>query len=128
MKRALNADPNNTETWGSLGYCYLMTDDLEKAYAAYQRALYHLPSLKDPNLWYGIGILYDRYGSYEHAEEAFSAVLKMVRLPALMLTHAHAQTDTPPPLPDAASLLVAHTPTHTWRSTALAVNRRSPSP
>ncbi len=34
-------------------------------------------SLQDPNLWYGIGILYDRYGSFEHAEEAFTAVLKM---------------------------------------------------
>jgi tetratricopeptide (TPR) repeat protein len=33
--------------------------------------------IKDPNLWYGIGILYDRYGSFEHAEEAFTAVLKM---------------------------------------------------
>lgn len=32
---------------------------------------------QDPNLWYGIGILYDRYGSFEHAEEAFTAVLKM---------------------------------------------------
>jgi tetratricopeptide (TPR) repeat protein len=28
-------------------------------------------------LWYGIGILYDRFGSFEHAEEAFTAVLKM---------------------------------------------------
>jgi tetratricopeptide (TPR) repeat protein len=28
-------------------------------------------------LWYGIGILYERYGSLEHAEEAFNAVLKM---------------------------------------------------
>jgi glucose repression mediator protein len=28
-------------------------------------------------LWYGIGILYDRYGSLEHAEEAFSSVLRM---------------------------------------------------
>jgi general transcriptional corepressor CYC8 len=28
-------------------------------------------------LWYGIGILYDRYGSLEHAEEAFSQVMTM---------------------------------------------------
>lgn len=69
-----------------------MIDDLQKAYSAYQQALYHLPNpkvffflkkkyfnlfCKDPNLWYGIGILYDRYGSLEHAEEAFTAVLKM---------------------------------------------------
>jgi len=33
--------------------------------------------IQEPKLWYGIGILYDRYGSYEHAEEAFSAVIKM---------------------------------------------------
>lgn len=32
---------------------------------------------KDPRLWYGIGILYDRYGSLEHAEEAFSQVMQM---------------------------------------------------
>ncbi|KAI9716634.1 MAG: glucose repression mediator protein [Chrysothrix sp. TS-e1954] len=30
-----------------------------------------------PKLWYGIGILYDRYGSLDHAEEAFSQVMRM---------------------------------------------------
>lgn len=81
-----------------------MTDDLQSAYNSYQKSLFHLQKPKvtknrnspycghenltqkitfcfitqdDPNLWYGIGILYDRYGSYEYAEEAFSAVLKM---------------------------------------------------
>lgn len=69
-----------------------MKDDLPKAYTAYQQALYHLPNPKvstplarlrapgrrqEPKLWYGIGILYDRYGSFEHAEEAFSSVLRM---------------------------------------------------
>ena len=40
----------------------------------------HLPSdisSQEPKLWYGIGILYDRYGSLEHAEEAFSQVMRM---------------------------------------------------
>lgn len=32
---------------------------------------------KEPKLWYGIGILYDRFGSYDHAEEAFSQVMQM---------------------------------------------------
>ena len=32
---------------------------------------------QDSKLWYGIGILYDRYGSLEHAEEAFLSVLRM---------------------------------------------------
>ena len=34
-------------------------------------------SSQEPKLWYGIGILYDRYGSLEHAEEAFSSVMTM---------------------------------------------------
>ena len=70
-----------------------MMEDLQQAYAAYQQALYHLrdpkvsisngfpfwliQQLQEPKLWYGIGILYDRYGSLEHAEEAFSQVMRM---------------------------------------------------
>ncbi|KAK9764656.1 glucose repression mediator protein [Basidiobolus ranarum] len=77
FQRILNIEQNNGEIWGALGHCYLMMDDLQKAYTAYQQALYHLPNPKEPKLWYGIGILYDRYQSLEHAEEAFSAVLRM---------------------------------------------------
>ncbi|KAI8992668.1 hypothetical protein BDB01DRAFT_779233 [Pilobolus umbonatus] len=76
-KRILSVQDNNGEIWSALGHCYLMMDNLQDAYQAYQQALYHLPNPKDPNLWYGIGILYDRYGSIDHAEEAFSAVMKM---------------------------------------------------
>jgi tetratricopeptide (TPR) repeat protein len=75
--RILAIDQTNGEIWGALGHAFLMMDDLQRAYAAYQQALYHLPNPKEPKLWYGIGILYDRYGSYEHAEEAFSAVIRM---------------------------------------------------
>jgi len=88
FQRILNINQDNGEVWGSMGHCLLMKDDLPKAYTAYQQALYHLPNPKvsshskhrssqEPKLWYGIGILYDRYGSFEHAEEAFSSVLKM---------------------------------------------------
>ncbi|WWD22332.1 hypothetical protein CI109_106823 [Kwoniella shandongensis] len=77
FQRILNMNQENGEVWGSMGHCLLMKDDLPKAYTAYQQALYHLPNPKEPKLWYGIGILYDRYGSFEHAEEAFSSVLKM---------------------------------------------------
>ena len=77
FQRIINYNPNSGESWGALGHCYLMMDDLQKAYSAYQQALYHLKNPKDPKLWYGIGILYDRYGSFEHAEEAFHAVIKM---------------------------------------------------
>ncbi|KAG0234472.1 hypothetical protein BGW41_001145 [Actinomortierella wolfii] len=77
FQRILSIDNTNGEVWGSLGHCYLMMEELQKAYNAYQNALHHLPNPKDSKLWYGIGILYDRYGSVEHAEEAFSAVMRM---------------------------------------------------
>ncbi|KAJ3753193.1 TPR-like protein [Lentinula raphanica] len=78
FQRVLSLQEGNGEVWSALGHCYLMQDDLQKAYAAYQQALYLLPNPKeDPKLWYGIGILYDRYGSLDHAEEAFSSVLAM---------------------------------------------------
>ncbi|KAK7468464.1 glucose repression mediator protein, variant 2 [Stygiomarasmius scandens] len=78
FQRVLNLQEENGEVWSALGHCYLMQDDLQKAYSAYQQALYLLPNPKeDPKLWYGIGILYDRYGSLDHAEEAFSSVLRM---------------------------------------------------
>jgi len=71
-----------------------MIDNLQEAYTSYQQALYYLRDPKvcrakkspicsqlnfnqEPKLWYGIGILYDRYGSLEHAEEAFSQVMRM---------------------------------------------------
>ena len=77
LRQILKVEANNGEVWSSLGHCYLMMDDLQQAYSAYQQALYHLPDPKEPKLWYGIGILYDRYGSLEHAEEAFSQVMRM---------------------------------------------------
>ncbi|CEP17958.1 hypothetical protein [Parasitella parasitica] len=77
FKRVLAIQDSHGDTWAGLGHCYLMSDNLQEAYQAYQQALYHLQNPKDPKLWYGIGILYDRYGSLEHAEEAFSAVMKM---------------------------------------------------
>ncbi|KAI1269622.1 hypothetical protein F5Y18DRAFT_370800 [Xylariaceae sp. FL1019] len=77
LQAILKIDANNGEVWGSLGHCYLMMDELQQAYAAYQSALINLPNPKEPKLWYGIGILYDRYGSLDHAEEAFSQVMQM---------------------------------------------------
>ncbi len=48
-QRVLNISQENGEVWGSLGHCYLMMDDLQKAYTAYQQALYRLPNPKVSN-------------------------------------------------------------------------------
>lgn len=47
LQSILQIDSANGEIWGSLGHCYLMMDDLQKAYSAYQQALYHL---RDPKV------------------------------------------------------------------------------
>jgi general transcriptional corepressor CYC8 len=65
LKTILQLDSTHGEVWGSLGrfmpkladnlcadqlfpgHCYLMTDNLQEAYQAYQQALYHL---KDPKV------------------------------------------------------------------------------
>lgn len=59
-ERITALDPDNGACWTALGHCYLLTDELQKAFAAYQKALYSLPDVRDPQLWYGIGLLYDK--------------------------------------------------------------------
>lgn len=76
-ERALAVNPELSDVWATLGHCYLMLDDLQRAYNAYQQALYHLSNPNVPKLWHGIGILYDRYGSLDYAEEAFAKVLEL---------------------------------------------------
>ena len=46
FKRILAIQESNGETWSALGHCYLMMDNLQDAYHAYQQALYHLPNPK----------------------------------------------------------------------------------
>lgn len=54
---------------------------------------------QDARLWYGIGLLYDCYGSYGHAIEAFDACLKMD--PNFELDHE-------------ASFFLLHFSSHVW--------------
>ncbi len=53
-----------------------MQDDVQKAFSAYQQALFYAPNSKDPYLWYGLGILYERHGSDNQAEEFFISALR----------------------------------------------------
>ena len=77
--RALAIDDSGAdgEMWSIVGHALLYLQQMQKAYSCYQQAIAKATKKDDPKLWYGIGILYDRYGSMEHAEEAFASVLKM---------------------------------------------------
>ncbi|KAG5183710.1 hypothetical protein JKP88DRAFT_185808, partial [Tribonema minus] len=76
-QRVIEANPEDGAAWAELAYCYLMLNELQNSYTSYQHALYHIKNPKNAHLWYGIGLLYNRYGSYSHAIEAFDACLKM---------------------------------------------------
>jgi tetratricopeptide (TPR) repeat protein len=59
-EKITNIDSGNGAAWTALGHCYLLTDNLQKAFDSYQRALYSLSDVRDPQLWYGIGLLYEK--------------------------------------------------------------------
>ena len=59
-ERIINIDTENGAAWTALGHCYLLINNLQKAQEAYQKALYSLQDIRDPQLWYGIGILYEK--------------------------------------------------------------------
>jgi tetratricopeptide (TPR) repeat protein len=44
--RVIHLNEEAGEVWGALGHCYLMIDDLPKAYACYQQAIMHIPDAK----------------------------------------------------------------------------------
>jgi len=74
---SLTTTVHSGELWSALGHSLLIIGHLQRAYSCYQQAIAKALKKDDPKLWYGIGILYDRYGSMEHAEEAFASVLKL---------------------------------------------------
>jgi general transcriptional corepressor CYC8 len=84
-KRVIECSPEDGGAWAELAYCHLMLNELQQSYNSYQEALQRIQHPKSAHLWYGIGLLYNRYGSYSHALEAFDACLKLD--PAFELVH-----------------------------------------
>jgi glucose repression mediator protein len=98
LNRILKIDGSSGEVHGAIGHCYLtlsqraegipaILECLKSCNDAYQEASRHLGAYNDPNLWYGIGLLYERYGAlmdsgstqrecYQAAEEALRCVLQ----------------------------------------------------
>lgn len=74
---AVQLEPTNGEAWRALAYSYVMSEEMEKAYHAYSIALANLQDHHDPNLWFGVGIVYDRIGRLDDALRAFDAVLSL---------------------------------------------------
>ena len=76
-EKLIRLDEENGKAWFALGHCYLLKGEYQKCFSAYQRSLYTLSDTRDPQLWYGIGLLYNKFDTFEYAEPAFLAVLRM---------------------------------------------------
>lgn len=46
LQQAVAFDDKDGHTWEELAYCYLMINDLQNSYTAYQHALYHIQNPK----------------------------------------------------------------------------------
>lgn len=77
LTAAVQLEPTNGKAWRALAYSHIMNEDMEKAYHAYSNALANLQDHHDPNLWFGVGIVYDRIGRLDDALRAFDAVLSL---------------------------------------------------
>ncbi|CAG9323894.1 unnamed protein product [Blepharisma stoltei] len=70
-------DDSEGKHWVLLGHCYFIKQDLDRCYATYQKALHTFKEDINPQLWYGIGLLYWKFGNIKYAEIAFLATLRI---------------------------------------------------
>lgn len=75
--RVVQMQPDDAASWAWLGYCYLMLDNMDNAYIAYQQALYLDPPMDEPHVWYGLGLLYERNRCDEQAVEYLKQSLQL---------------------------------------------------
>ena len=76
-EKIVRTDEDNVKAWTALGHCYLLKGEYQKCSTAYQRALQSSTDNKDPQLWYGVGLLYNKFDNYDQAEPAYQMVLKI---------------------------------------------------
>lgn len=76
-EKLVGLDSDNGLAWMALGHCYLLRAEYQKCFQAYQKALGTLQDRKNAQLWYGIGLMYTKLETYEHAEPAFQTVLRI---------------------------------------------------
>lgn len=76
-EKLVRLDAENGLAWVALGHCHLLRGEYQKCFSSYQKALHTLQNNRDAQLWYGIGLLYTKFESYEYAEPAMQAVLRI---------------------------------------------------
>lgn len=69
------ADPNDSQSWYLLGRAYMAGQNYNKAYEAYQQAVYR--DGKNPTFWCSIGVLYYQINQFRDALDAYSRAIRL---------------------------------------------------
>ncbi|CAO3673103.1 unnamed protein product [Umbelopsis ramanniana] len=75
LTRSLKSDGNDAQSWYLLGRCYMAEQNYNKAYEAYQQAVYR--DARNPTFWCSIGVLYYQINQYRDALDAYSRAIRL---------------------------------------------------
>ena len=68
-------DSADAQSWYLLGRCYMSQQKYNKAYEAYQQAVYR--DGRNPTFWCSIGVLYYQINQYRDALDAYSRAIRL---------------------------------------------------
>ena len=71
----LSLDPADAQSWYLLGRAYMAGQKYNKAYEAYQQAVYR--DGRNPTFWCSIGVLYFQINQYRDALDAYSRAIRI---------------------------------------------------
>ncbi|KAJ7185719.1 hypothetical protein C8R46DRAFT_829269, partial [Mycena filopes] len=73
LTKSLEANPSDVQSWYLLGRAYMAGQKYNKAYEAYQQAVYL--DGRNPTFWCSIGVLYFQINQYRDALDAYSRAI-----------------------------------------------------
>lgn len=75
IKLIAGSDNADAQSWYLLGRCYMSQQKYDKAYEAYQQAVYR--DGRNPTFWCSIGVLYYQINQYRDALDAYSRAIRL---------------------------------------------------
>src|ERR1700727_596739 len=75
LTKSLEADSQDAQSWYLLGRAYMAGQKYNKAYEAYQQAVYR--DGRNPTFWCSIGVLYYQINQYRDALDAYSRAIRL---------------------------------------------------
>lgn len=75
LTKSLASDGSDAQSWYLLGRCFMVQRKYNRAYEAYQQAVYR--DGRNPSFWCSIGVLYYQINQYRDALDAYSRAIRL---------------------------------------------------